>query len=176
LNKIDVGDELLVWDGCMTCDFEQDVERYHDGELDEAGRASVDAHLRTCPTCAAYLAHLKQVTDRFAMSLPRFELEMPADFPARLHRELDEVMEGSVLRLAMSFASVAAVVLIAATIGLVELQRPATQAPQSWESAAMAIQSADASAASSNGYSQLASASTFEPDVILADLSRKGAQ
>jgi anti-sigma factor RsiW len=163
----------------MTCEFEQNVERYYDGELDASARATVEQHLRDCPVCAAQLAHLRHVTDRFEVSFRRFELEMPSDFSAHLHRHVDELMEGGLLKLAMSFASVAAVVLIAATIGLVQLQRPATQAPQSWESAAMALQPSDSSLSSVGSFqvaSTSSSTSSIEPDVILADLSRKGVQ
>ncbi len=158
--------------GVMSCEFEEKIERLHDGELDAAERVPVETHLAGCGECAAYFAQLRQITDRFHAASGRFELELPLELAARLHARIDDWMDRSILRLAMSFASVAAVVLIGAMVGLLQLGRPSVEPPQPWEGTAVALQ-ADSGNTSSSTSSSGSSSGNIEPDLILAELSRK---
>jgi len=61
--------------------FEESVAAYALGALDADERRAFEAHLATCPKCAAELAELRRVTTGLAMSVER--VAPPADLKAR---------------------------------------------------------------------------------------------
>jgi anti-sigma factor RsiW len=153
------------------CEFNSTVDAYHDGELDAAAAERFEAHVANCPSCQAELRAVRAMSQLMQTRMPATP-EMPARAMARLHDEVNRVMERSLLRLAGSFAAIAATVLIAATVGLMTLSSQrgggggAVAAPQAWESSAFVGQSTDTSA-------QSTSDGAFEPEMIVMDLSRK---
>ena len=50
----------------MDCEFRTRLDAYHDGELSPAERACVEEHARDCPSCAADLAAIRNITTAFA--------------------------------------------------------------------------------------------------------------
>src|SRR5690349_19852840 len=46
------------------------LDAYHDGELSPAERSDVEAHLRSCPLCAAGLAAIRGMSAAFADATP----------------------------------------------------------------------------------------------------------
>jgi anti-sigma-K factor RskA len=61
--------------------FEESVAAYAMGALDADERRAFEAHLASCPKCAAELAELRRVTTGLAMSVER--VAPPADLKAR---------------------------------------------------------------------------------------------
>ena len=61
--------------------FEESVAAYAVGALDADERRAFEAHLASCPKCAAELAELRRVTTGLAMSVER--VAPPADLKAR---------------------------------------------------------------------------------------------
>jgi Putative zinc-finger len=100
------------------------LSAYHDGELDESGRAEVERHLRDCPSCAAELAQLREMSRLFASQ------ESPRLLPIavhRLHKKVDDAMEEGLLRFMRVFNAIAACVLIAGSAWL--MMKPRGQNP-----------------------------------------------
>jgi len=147
----------------MNCEqFKAKLDAYHDGELDAARVAEMDAHLRECQSCTRALQSLQSMS-RLMQTIPM--AEMSADAFSRLHAEVDRTMDRSLLPLARSFIGIAASILIFATAGLLWMQPSPASAPQPWEGAMLVSQQ-------NNDLSQSANAGTMEPDLIVADLSR----
>ena len=55
----------------LDCENQVRLSAYHDGELSLVERASVEAHLRDCPSCAAELAAIRRMSGAFADTSPR---------------------------------------------------------------------------------------------------------
>jgi len=55
-------DEVLMPPPTPDCEREPTVGAYHDGELSEAAREAFEAHLATCPGCAAELKRVRAVS------------------------------------------------------------------------------------------------------------------
>ncbi|MBC8108356.1 MAG: zf-HC2 domain-containing protein [Anaerolineae bacterium] len=147
----------------MNCEqFSSQLDAYHDGELDAARVAEMDAHLRECPACALALQSLRSMS-HLMQTIPM--TEMSADAVSRLHAAVDRTMDRSLLPLARSFVGIAASILVVATAGLFWMQPSHASAPQAWEGAMLVSQQ-------SNDLSQTANSGTMEPDLIVADLSR----
>jgi anti-sigma factor RsiW len=145
------------------CKLADRLGAYHDGELDEASRAAMEAHRRVCPACAAELARLQKLSQMIgATARPA----MSAAALQRLHRSVDLQPRITVMHMAEAFAAVAAAVLIAAVIWLSQLSTASEASAQIpvWEAAAVAPQ--DTSTA---GQEQLAL-------WIVQDLSGKNGQ
>jgi anti-sigma factor RsiW len=53
------------------CAFRARLDAYHDGELSSPERSVVEAHLRGCPSCAAEVAAMQQMTSTFAGNVSR---------------------------------------------------------------------------------------------------------
>jgi anti-sigma factor RsiW len=99
------------------CDLIAKLDAYHDGELDEAERLEMEAHLRECPACAAELAVMNSVS-RLFQNQARAGLSQIGMY--RLHREIDGAMEEGVLRIMRVLSGIAACVLIAGSVWLVK--------------------------------------------------------
>ena len=56
----------------MSCEFEQELTAYADGELDEVTRRKLQAHLPGCATCPPMLATLQRAAKAFVRA-PGFE-------------------------------------------------------------------------------------------------------
>jgi len=55
-------DEVLMPPPTPDCEREPTVGAYHDGELSGAAREAFEAHLATCPSCAAELKRVRAVS------------------------------------------------------------------------------------------------------------------
>ena len=64
------------------------LEAYHDGELLDADRRALEAHLETCPACQADLAALRQLSDVLHSAPLPATLPNAEAFAARLVRRL----------------------------------------------------------------------------------------
>ena len=128
-----------------------------------------EAHLATCAPCREELRALRAMSRWIEARRPDVSISLSDAAMARLHGEVAGVMERSLIRLVGSFAAIAATVLVAATVGLMTLPHATTRgvaAPEAWESSAFASNVDVASTSSS-------SSSAIDPELILADLSRK---
>ena len=98
----------------MSCDRTAQVHLYHDDELlDPAGRAAVEAHVRTCGECAAVLGELR----RLSRAVDEAPLREPAaDVLARLRRANPVAARQAMLRTTRWMTAAAAVVMVAATV------------------------------------------------------------
>jgi hypothetical protein len=63
----------------------REISNYVDGDLDEALRASMDEHFRTCQRCASVLAGTRNVVQLYG---DERMLEVPAGFSRRLEKRL----------------------------------------------------------------------------------------
>src|SRR5258708_6293157 len=105
------------------CSFNDQLDAYHDGELDERRRRTLEIHLVGCGECAKRLAELQDIAEMFAAA-PRPQISQIAMH--RLHRSVDAAMEHGLLRFAGAVSGIAASVLL---VGSMWLSR-ATDAPQ----------------------------------------------
>jgi hypothetical protein len=70
----------------MNCDQVRELlSLFHDAELDRAGRCAVEVHLGECPSCAAELGALAELSE-MARNLP--DLEPPAELWGRVAGQL----------------------------------------------------------------------------------------
>lgn len=111
-----------------TCDDQnlEHLSRYHDGELDEQARMSVEEHLRGCPSCAAYLGRLRSLSRMFDT------LELPKLDPAKLEAFAvlpDRQRELVILRLTRQVALAATVVLVTCLSVLASAPPPDSESP-----------------------------------------------
>ena len=105
------------------CPITEQLDSFHDGELDETSRARIESHLIECPECAAELERLQAVSRLFTASpVPR--LSQIAVY--RLHRRTDEAMEEGLLRIMRVFSAVAACLLVAGSALLLKTQESRT--------------------------------------------------
>ena len=127
------------------CDV-QILSAYHDGELTDAERIRVEAHLRDCPTCSAELASIRE-SSRMLREAPFDELTT-TDL-TKLHDAVDDIDDYRIWRIGGSLALVAASILIIGMAWLNALSSPAqnpTPTPlavspssQSWERTAVTL-------------------------------------
>lgn len=120
------------------CEFSQRLGAYHDGELSPPAQASVEEHLANCPACAAELARLRALSERFAATPPA---PLPPLVLERLHRTADRLPALSVCRIAEAVAAVAAGILLACLIGIARqgTGEASASAPPPWETPVAAV-------------------------------------
>jgi anti-sigma factor RsiW len=99
-----------------TCPFNNHLEAFYDGELDEARRSEIERHIRECPSCTEELARL-QAMSRMLLSGPSPKLSQIGLY--RLHNQVDQAMEEGVLRIVRVLSAIAACVLVAGSAWLV---------------------------------------------------------
>jgi len=119
------------------CERAQRLSAYHDGEISEAERVSLEAHLEGCPACAAERNRLRRLSDLLSAA-PR--PEMPADALGRLHRAADDVAMADLGRMAKTLMAVAASILLVCAVWIWR-SRAATEPTEpipAWETAATA--------------------------------------
>lgn len=121
------------------CEQARRLGAYHDGELAGAARASLEEHLRRCPSCAAELDRLRGLSHLLAgAAQPRISPETLV----RLHRTADAQAMAGLWRMAEMATAVAASILLACGIWLWTARSaagPASQMPI-WETVAVARQ------------------------------------
>jgi len=109
--------------------FDHQIGRYHDGELDERRSREVELHLAQCPACASHLAVLRRISA--GLSAVSFEPITPME-RARMWRKADRLpanlAERAIMRMAMSLAAVAALVLIVTSLWLLSAGSAQAQA------------------------------------------------
>jgi anti-sigma factor RsiW len=136
------------------CPFQLRLDAYHDGELDAAERARVEAHLSTCATCAAELAEMRALSARIGTATASGEVSADESrgMHAAVRREAEQARDERersmpLLRTAGMLSALAASVLIISGAWLMEL-RPAAKAPgqearvalqPEWERVAMTL-------------------------------------
>lgn len=110
----------------MTCNQTEQLHAYHDGELSPAEAAAMGQHVQSCPACSAELTGLRELSKAFArVESPR----LSQISRARLHRNLDAVIERGLVRFAWSLSGVAAAVLLVGSIWLAQSPEPVQAAP-----------------------------------------------
>ena len=110
-----------------SCDFNNQIEAYHDGMLERADQVAVESHLRSCAECRRWSDDLRAMSQLFAEA-PRAEL-LPAA-RRRVHRRLEAVMDGGLVRLEWIMSGIAAAVLLCGSIWLrTSAESPAKAAP-----------------------------------------------
>lgn len=106
-----------------TCQYENELDAYHDGELSDQRRVTFEQHLAACPSCTSELAQMRRLTSLIS-AVPKRAL--PAAAREDLYALAPAVGEGVYLRIAEWTTALAASVLIAASVWLF-YSRPAQQ-------------------------------------------------
>jgi anti-sigma factor RsiW len=102
----------------MNCEFSQQLEAYHDGELPVDAHAAMQAHLLSCPACSQQLAELAAMSNLFATApVPR----LSQISQHRLHHKLTDEMDRGLVRLAWSLSAVAAGIMVVGSAWLMQL-------------------------------------------------------
>jgi len=116
------------------CEYARRLSAYHDGEVSDADRASLEAHVRQCPACAAELRRLAALSHMVSrLGLPK----MPAQSVERVRRATDAMLMADLGRMAKRFLAAAAAVLLVCSVWLWRSEaapRPAERMPL-WETA-----------------------------------------
>jgi len=110
----------------MDCRFGRQLSAYHDGELPEAERTALEAHLARCPACRAELAGI-QALGRLVAEAGR--APMPEGLLERAHRRVDSAGEVVVVRLAERLMAAAAAVLLVCVLYLYQANRTEAAPP-----------------------------------------------
>ena len=153
------------------CDL-QILGAYHDGELAEADRSPVEAHLRECPACAAELAGIREASR--LLRAAKFD-ELNAAELANLHAAVDEVDDYRIWRIGGSLALVAASILIIGMAWLNAMPSPARESSQTPLAVAPAAESWERTAVTLRVYPPLPSNGVIQPhDDQLADYMLEG--
>jgi anti-sigma factor RsiW len=100
----------------MSCDRLAQVHAYHDGELPDAQRAEVEAHLASCEPCTGLLAELRSLSTLLAeVPLPDEANAAPMSrYYGAFHKAQGQTQRG-VIRLS-GWMTTAAAVVIAVTL------------------------------------------------------------
>ncbi len=118
----------------MSCEHENLVHAYHDGELDRAASADALAHIQQCADCARLLRELRGVSGLLARGM---RSAMPEGRLTTYYSAWNRSRERSTLRIASWLTAAAAAVLVGALLvrpgaGNVGMARSGM-----WESAAV---------------------------------------
>jgi len=111
----------------MDCQFwAEQFDTYLDGELPSAEMASFDAHVRSCPSCAANV--LGRVQLKRAMRSAGMRFQAPPEFRARIQKQIAERPASRRPQFRWLWAATAAGVLLAAFLtGWFAVQRSSQQ-------------------------------------------------
>jgi anti-sigma factor RsiW len=121
----------------MTCPTEQDLHRYHDGELAGGDRGRLALHLADCGACQARLAEFRQI----GALLRNAPLPQPAvEAMQRWQRNLAAMQDRQVRRFA-GWMTAAASVVLAASLYVATSNQAQAVAPAvaEWEAAVVGI-------------------------------------
>jgi anti-sigma factor RsiW len=121
----------------MTCEKEQFVHAYHDGQFAPSQRADFETHLRQCPSCAQLLRDLQGITRMIgAASLP----EVSPSSAQRYYRAWKIANQRGLLRISTWLTTAAAAVLVGSLALWPERSAPdvtIASRPSNWELVAM---------------------------------------
>lgn len=117
------------------CPWRDQVERYHDGELDASAADAMRAHLTGCAGCAEELRELQRVSRLFREMHGGAAGEgdrVPRALLVRLHRAVDncEADRGGMLRMAGLLSGLAASLLVIGSAWLLDVPAPAARPAQ----------------------------------------------
>jgi anti-sigma factor RsiW len=119
------------------CVFANQLNAYHDGELDEAVREQVQAHLATCPSCRAELSQLVSLSKLLEESLA---VEITPLTRQALHVRVERQVSLGLQHWAEASAAVAATILLVCSLWISHLpSRPGQAALPVWDSQAMVV-------------------------------------
>jgi anti-sigma factor RsiW len=107
----------------VPCPTNSEWSAYHDGELDEARRRELEAHLALCAACMAQLNELQMLSGMFAAA------PVPVLSPIgvhRLHESVEGAMDQGLLRLARGLSAIAACVLMVGSFWLTRMRQEPT--------------------------------------------------
>jgi anti-sigma factor RsiW len=113
------------------CSYQDRIQSYADGELDEAARAEVERHLTGCPACAAELAALRALSQHVSQTLAQ-QPGISQIALHRLHARLSPAMDDGILRFARVLGAIAACLLVGASIGLARFRSGETPVAPPW--------------------------------------------
>lgn len=114
------------------CPSEQELSRYHDGELPAGRCEEVAVHLAWCAACRELLARWANISHVFSEA-PHQQLSAMAR--ARIYRRMDEVMDRGLLRLAWMTSGLAASVMLMGSMWLLSAEdgaAPVAATPPPW--------------------------------------------
>jgi anti-sigma factor RsiW len=153
------------------CDV-QILGAYHDGELPDADRARVDAHLRECPSCAAELAGIREAS-RMLREAPFDELSSAQ--LAKIHNAVEDVDDYRIWRIGGSLGLIAASIFVIGMAWLNAMPSPARNSNQTTVATTPASQSWERTAVTLRVYPPLPSNDAIQPhDDQLADYMLEG--
>ena len=121
------------------CRFTSRISPFHDGEVAAAERQQISAHLQECAICRDELAHLQNLSDRFA------EIDAPGITPQalrRMHKAVDTQRDRSLRRVVRAFVAVAASLFIATALWVAQTSSATPESLVPWETHAVDPQSA----------------------------------
>ena len=121
----------------------EQLEAYHDGELDAGARAEVERHLESCEGCSSILMGIEATSRLFTEAEP---IRLSQIGMARLHANLELLTDRGLLRLARVMTGLAASVLVVGSLWLVRSHPPAQANAASAPLVAMLDESASVSA------------------------------
>lgn len=114
-----------------SCPNETWLSAYHDGELSETQQREIAAHVARCHVCARELRELSRLSRLFETNTTTTLLQRPTLSEAsieRMHASVSDLMaERSLLRFTLRLSGIAAALLVAAGVWLVQARpRPLT--------------------------------------------------
>jgi hypothetical protein len=102
------------------CKMDNLVELYHDQELDPRWVAEIERHVNSCASCAGHLADLRQMSGILSgVTVTEIRSDERERLHAAVYRTESRDSERFILRMAISLASIAAMVLIVTSLFLV---------------------------------------------------------
>ena len=110
----------------VPCPTNSEWSAYHDGELSEARRRELEAHLAWCAACMAQLDELQMLSGMFATA-PVSVLSGVG--MRRLHDGVDGAMDQGILRLARALSAIAACVLLVGSFWLTRMRDESSSNP-----------------------------------------------
>lgn len=148
-----------------SCENQQQLSAYHDGELPAAIEAEMENHLRQCPACREELRKLRMMSAMLASSVGN---QSPPEALIRWKRSVRPARDRTVLRMTeMLSAAAAAILLVCSTMLWQQHATPASAIGQTpaWERVATRTSSGPALALAG----QLTSRSETPPDIQLVN-------
>lgn len=128
------------------CPYENRLDRYHDGEMDEPSRSAMVHHLSECAQCRGAMVELQRLSELFrgtdAVQMTPMQRER---LRSRVRAAIDSEADPRLTRMLRFWAAAAASVLIVSAAWLAETPHPTTPrqalAPApAWERMAMTLQ------------------------------------
>ncbi|HZZ41481.1 MAG TPA: zf-HC2 domain-containing protein [Tepidisphaeraceae bacterium] len=117
-----------------SCEQNQNIDAYLDGELSPSARTQFEQHLALCAICARELARLRRLSATVASYRPT----LSADALERIHEAVAQTWDMGIIRLARRISAVAAAVVLAGSLYLTFFQTgQATASVPVWEQTAV---------------------------------------